>query len=145
MPEKIAKKKISKNQALSKKKSKILRKNIKVEELIAVRDLFESRLADTSNKDFKIQKNTVKIDNLDTEDVLKRINIVIENIINQILNNKSPSFDIPLRTAKNIIYDDIQDILLLGELTSRNSLLTLTSAQDATRLMKVLQIVYELL
>jgi meiotic recombination protein SPO11 len=145
MPEKIAKKKISKNQALSKKKSNILRKNIKVEELIAVRDLFESRLADTSNKEFKIQKNTVKIDNLDTEDVLKRINIVVENIINQILNNKSPSFDIPLRTAKNIIYDDIQDILLLGELTSRKSLLTLTSAQDATRLMKVLQIVYELL
>jgi meiotic recombination protein SPO11 len=145
MSEKIAKKKSSKNKALSKKKSNILRKNIKIEEFKAVRDLFESRLADTSNKEFKIQKNTIKIDNLDTEDVLKRINIVIENIINQILNNKSPSFDIPLRTAKNIIYDDIQDILLLGELTSRKSLLTLTSAQDATRLMKVLQIVYELL
>lgn len=145
MAEKITKKKSSKKQDLSKTKLKSIRKNIDIKEFNKVRELFESRLADTNNKEFIIQKNTVQIDNLDTEDVLKRIDIVIENIINQILNNKSPSFDIPLRTAKNIIYDDIQDILLLGELTSKKTLLTQTSALDATRLMKVLQIVYELL
>ncbi len=145
MAEKITKKKSSKKQDLSKTKLKSIRKNIDIKEFNKVRELFESRLADTNNKEFIIQKNTVQIDNLDTEDVLKRIDIVIENIINQILNNKSPSFDIPLRTAKNIIYDDIQDILLLGELTSKKTLLTRTSALDATRLMKVLQIVYELL
>ena len=56
-----------------------------------------------------------------------------------------PTFEVPIRSAQNIIWDEDQDIILLGQKVSYKSLLTLTSVQDTTRMMKVIEIIYELL
>jgi meiotic recombination protein SPO11 len=62
-----------------------------------------------------------------------------------VFKTANPAFKIPNRSAKNIIYDEVHDLLLLGTSTSKKALLTLTSAQDATRMMEVIKIIYELL
>ncbi|MHA1727792.1 MAG: hypothetical protein ACTSWY_03565 [Promethearchaeota archaeon] len=145
----MAKKKTSKKttrsvDTIAKIKGKF-RDDLKIEEFIHVRELFEKRLTDLNKKEFEIPLNTVKINELHPEGVLERINSIVDQLITQIQNNESPSFNIPSRTAKNIIYDEIQDVLLLGQQIAKKSLLTLTSVQDATRLMKVLEIIYNLL
>ncbi|MCP4763755.1 MAG: hypothetical protein GY870_18435 [archaeon] len=122
-----------------------LKKIITNKDLIKVRELFEKRLASEDKGDFKIPSGTMKIDELQVEEVLEKIENVIEKLVYQIEITGTPSFDIPIRSAKNIIYDQTQDILLLGEQMAKKSLLTLTSVQDATRVMKVLEIIYELL
>ena len=87
----------------------------------------------------------IKINELTMNEALKRINDVALDLVNQIKITGSPTFKIPNRSSSNIIYDEKQDLLLLGQKTTNKSLLTLTSAQDSARLMKVLEIIHELL
>lgn len=125
--------------------SRKLKKNLKMEDLEPVRKLLEQRLKLGGNTSYIMPQNSVKIDELTMNEALVRINEVAIDLINQIEISGYPSFQIPARTASNIIYDEDQDLLLLGKKTTNKSLLTLTSAQESARLMKVLEIVHELL
>ncbi|MHA1583672.1 MAG: hypothetical protein ACTSWL_00330 [Promethearchaeota archaeon] len=133
------------NSSQSQTTTKKLLQNLKMSDLLAVRQLLETRLNDTSQKEFIRPANTVEIHDLDPPQIINQVDGLVSDIISQIQRTGNPSFSIPKRSASNIIYDEGQDILLLGNSISKKNLLSLTSAQDATRLMEVIKIIYELL
>jgi len=145
VPEKKRTTKPTKNLDELAKKAMKLRTDLKMDELIKVRELLENRLNQLGHTEFKAPEGTVQIDDLAVDDTLDRINSVIETVVNQINISGRPSFGVPVRSAQNVIYDEEQDIILLGQKLSSKALLTLTSVQDTTRLMKVIEIIYELL
>lgn len=145
VPEKKKTKKPAKNLEDITKKTKKLRSDIEMNELIKVRELLKERMNAAAKAEFKAPEGTVQIDDLLVDETIQRINETIETVVNQINISGRPSFGVPVRSANNVIYDPTQDIILLGQKISNKSLLTLTSVQDATRLMKVIEIIYELL
>ena len=146
----MAKKKTTRKKAIKNVSSNIapninLRTDLTMDDLDSVKKVFEQRLNEEYKGNYEIPLNTIQIDELKPKQAIGRIDRIVDIIVQQIQNNMSPSFDIPVRTARNIIYDKVQDILLLGMQTSKKSLLTLTSVSETTRLMKVIEIIYELL
>jgi DNA topoisomerase VI subunit A len=147
----VAKKSSKKTTKRARKSNKVaspklkLIQNLKMSDLQKVRDLLDYRLSQGDSKDFVAPEGTVEIDELNPEEAIEKIQEEVAKIVRQIEIRGAPVFEIPKRSAKNIIYDEEQDILLLGQELSRKALLTLTSVSDATRLMKVLEIIYELL
>jgi len=125
--------------------SRHLKENLEMKDLVAVRNLLEKRLKEGGTTVYEIPRDSIKINELTMNEALKRINDVALDLVNQIKITGSPTFKIPNRSSSNIIYDEKQDLLLLGQKTTNKSLLTLTSAQDSARLMKVLEIIHELL
>ncbi len=125
--------------------SRNLQANLTMEELAPVRELLGQNLLEDRTDNYILPLNSVKIDELSMDDALSRINNIAVDLINQIQISGYPTFNIPSRTSTNIIYDKDQDLLLLGNKTTNKSLLTLTSAQETARLMKVLEIIHELL
>ncbi len=122
-----------------------LRPGLTMKDLVEVRDYLTQRQAGTDRGDFVAPEGTVQIDELTMDRTLARIDTEIRKLVFQIQNSGNPSFSIPKRSASNIIYDKSQDILLLGNQQTNKALLTLTSAQDTTRVMEVIKIIHELL
>ena len=63
----------------------------------------------------------------------------------EISKGNPPQLELPLRGGGNIVWDEDNDLLLLGEKTTLRSLGSLRTAKDVTRLIRVLEIVHELL
>jgi len=79
-------------------------------------------------------------------DVLhKKIHELTKLITQQILKGEDPHFEIPTRTADNVIYDPESDLLLLGERKFIRNLLSLKSGRDAAITMRILELVHFLL
>jgi meiotic recombination protein SPO11 len=125
--------------------SKKIKDGLTIDDFKIVRDLLNKRLAELKEQKYNQAEGTVRIDDVPTPEAIARINDIVKKIIEQIETRGKASFQIPTRSANNIIYDEVQDLLLLGKRTSTKSLLSLTSVADATRLMRVLQLIYELL
>ncbi|MFX1377837.1 MAG: hypothetical protein ACFFA4_01980 [Promethearchaeota archaeon] len=115
-------------------------------ELQAARELFNSYLEKgKEEKLFELPNGTVKIDDLNRKQTVERLYKLVDNVITQIYNSGRPSIHLPARTSSNIIWDEENDLLLLGEQIVEKQFHTLTSVADITRLMRVLEIVNELL
>ncbi|MHA1617912.1 MAG: hypothetical protein ACTSVZ_01435, partial [Promethearchaeota archaeon] len=125
--------------------SRNLKQNLTMKDLEPVRKLLSKNLLEDRTENYIFPKNSVKIEELSMDEALVRINDIVKDLVNQIKITGYPSFNIPSRTSTNIIYDKDQDLLLLGNKITSKSLLTLTSAQETARLMKVLEIIHELL
>ncbi|MFW9936450.1 MAG: hypothetical protein ACFFD5_02295 [Candidatus Thorarchaeota archaeon] len=120
--------------------------NKKLYDLKAARNLFENYLNEGQKSHrFKQVENTVKIDDLNRKEALNRIYMLIDNIIEQIYQTGRPSIQLPSRASSNIIWDEENDLLLLGKQIMEKQFHTLTSVADITRLMRVLEVVSELL
>jgi meiotic recombination protein SPO11 len=81
----------------------------------------------------------------DTEKLHEEIHALMRTLIKEIGKGNPPSLELPLRGSGNIIWDEENDLLLLGEKTTIRSLGSLRTAKDVTRLIRVLEIVHELL
>ncbi|MFX1294942.1 MAG: hypothetical protein ACFFD2_08845 [Promethearchaeota archaeon] len=92
-----------------------------------------------------ITEKIVQIDNANIKDTHKRIHITAESILEQILASGMPTFSIPSRSSSNIIWDEVRDLLLLGDKLIKRPFHSLASVLDATRLMRLIEIVNELL
>ncbi len=115
-------------------------------ELKAARELFNLYLQkEKEEKSIDLPKGTVKIDDLNRNETLKRLYTIVDNTITKIYNTGRPSIQLPARTSSNIIWDEENDLLLLGEQIVEKQFHSLTSVADLTRLMRVLEIVNELL
>ncbi|MHA1356563.1 MAG: DNA topoisomerase IV subunit A [Candidatus Helarchaeota archaeon] len=90
-------------------------------------------------------EDTIKVDDANTTDTKKRILQTAESILEQILDSGKPTFEIPSRSSSNIIWDEIRDLLLLGNKFIKRPFHSLASVVDSTRLMRLIEIVYELL
>jgi meiotic recombination protein SPO11 len=124
---------------------KILKKDLTIDDLLEVRSLLEGKLLEKKDTNVQYPDGSVKIDDVPTQDAINRINEIVKGLVNQIENTGRGSFAIPTRSANNIIYDEVNDLLLLGKKSAMKSLLSLTSVVDATRLMRVLELIYQLL
>ena len=141
----MAKKSKKRSKPINSIASKKLKTNLTMENFTILRNMLKKNLQENVKKEFVQPPGTIQIDDVNVEEGINRINNLTQNLCDSIVNNGSAVLKIPSRSNTNIIYDQTLDLLLLGnKLTSKN-LLSLTSVIDTTRLMRVLELVYELL
>ncbi|NVM29714.1 MAG: hypothetical protein HWN65_12800 [Candidatus Helarchaeota archaeon] len=92
-----------------------------------------------------IAKNIIQVDEASTQETYERIHNTSQSLLKQIMETGKPSFEIPSRSSTNIIWDEVRDLLLLGEKITKRPFHSLASVVDSTRLMRVIEIVNELL
>jgi len=97
------------------------------------------------DKPFELPLDTVKIDDLKRKEALERLYLLIDDVLKKIYETGRPSIKLPSRTSSNIIWDEENDLLLLGQQIMEKQFHSLSSVADITRLMKVLEKVNELL
>jgi len=115
-------------------------------DLKATKKLFKEYLnKGTEKKEINLPENTVKIDDLKRKNVLERLYKLADDVINKINISGRPSIKLPSRSSSNIIWDEENDLLLLGQQLQEKQFHTLTSVADITRLMRILEIIHELL
>ncbi len=115
-------------------------------DLKAAKELFNEYLnKGTEKKQVQLPENTVKIDDLNRKNALDRLYKLIDDVIDQINKTGRPSIQLPSRSSSNIIWDEENDLLLLGQQLQEKQFHTLTSVADITRLMRILEIIHELL
>ncbi|MFX1319269.1 MAG: hypothetical protein ACFE9D_01265 [Promethearchaeota archaeon] len=93
----------------------------------------------------KLPRGIKLVTEKDTENLHAEIHSLIRSLVKEIGKGNPPSLELPLRGSGNIIWDEENDLLLLGEKTTVRSLSSLRTAKDVTRLIRVLEIVHELL
>ncbi len=96
-------------------------------------------------KQIQLPEDTIKIDDLTRKETLERLYKLIDNVLTKIYNTGRPSIKLPSRSGSNIIWDEENDLLLLGTQIMEKQFHSLTSVADITRLIRVLEIVSELL
>ncbi|KKM21878.1 hypothetical protein LCGC14_1631000 [marine sediment metagenome] len=99
----------------------------------------------TETNEIILPPDTVKIDNLNSASVLERLYKLIDSILGKIYDTGRPSIELPSRSSSNIIWDEENDLILLGKQIMEKQFHSLTSVADITRLMRVLEVVKELL
>ena len=113
-----------------------------------VRKLYDDalqRLELLQGRPLELMEGAIKVDDLSPPDARVRLQSIIDDLIKQIMITGRPVLRVPSRAATNIIWDEKNDMLLMGEKTAAKSLLSLTSSTDVRRLVKVMEIVNNLL
>ena len=123
----------------------IIRGLIRKDRFDKVRALLEYNLQTGQVQDLQLPEGTVQIDDVDNAEAHARIHLIIDSLINQILTTGRPYVEVPKRSSSNIIYDEKNDLLLLGQETTTKSFHSLSSVTDITRLARVIQIIHDLL
>ena len=82
-----------------------LKKDLKMEDLVAVRDVLEKRLSAT-HTDFVAPKDTIQIDDLPIDETLQRIDEILKKLVEETKIYGRPTFEVPIRSAQNIIWDE---------------------------------------
>ncbi len=125
---------------MSKQKSK------KEYDFKAAKDLFKEYLEKgEEKKQIILPEGTVKIDDLNRKEAIKRIHDLADDLVEKILTTGKPLIELPSRSSSNIIWDEKNDLLLLGQQIMQKQFHSLTSVVDITRLIRVLEMVYGLL
>jgi len=93
----------------------------------------------------KLPSHVIVVEELPAEEVHRRIHETARQLYKQIEEFGRPVFDIPARTSDNIIYDEDHDLLLLGQKRIRRVFHSLSSVADATRTIRILEIIHELI
>jgi len=109
-----------------------------------VRELRE-QLARRRERLGALPSNVMVVEELPAEEVHKRIHKVARQLYEQIEETGRPVLEIPARTSDNIIYDEDHDLLLLGQKRIRRVFHSLASVADATRTIRILEIIHELI
>jgi len=110
----------------------------------AVRELRES-LGETREQRLQLPKGVRVVSEKGAKVLHDEIHGLGRQLVKDIGRGKLPSLELPQRGGPNIIWDEENDLLLLGEKTTSRSLGSLRTAKDVTRLIRVLEIVHELL
>ncbi|MFO8019510.1 MAG: hypothetical protein R6U96_12865 [Promethearchaeia archaeon] len=121
------------------------KKNMEKWDLEATKELLKEKLEGDEEKDVNLPENTVKIDDLNREQALERLYSIVDELIKQIYKHGRPTVKLPSRSSSNIIWDEENDLLLLGQQMKKKHFHSLTSVEDITRLIRVLEIIDELL
>lgn len=110
----------------------------------AVRRLRES-LRTQREKRLKLPSGVRLVREKDAKTLHEELHALVRQLLEDVELGRPPSLAIPQRGGGNIIYDEENDLLLLGEKTTVRSLGSLRTAKDVARLVRVLEIVHELL
>ncbi len=90
-------------------------------------------------------EDTVQVVGMTTDETQDKIIQVAMEVLNETMMTGRPAFEIPRRSADNIVWDEIRDLLLLGMKTITRPYHSLASVVDATRTARVMEIVFQLL
>jgi meiotic recombination protein SPO11 len=90
-------------------------------------------------------EDTVQVVGLTTDETQDKLVQVAMEVLNETMMTGRPAFEIPRRSADNIVWDEIRDLLLLGMKTITRPYHSLASVVDATRTARVMEIVFALL
>ena len=101
--------------------------------------------AESPSKSTPSIEKVVHVDEASTTDTYNRIHALTQSLLEQILTTGKPSFEIPSRSSTNIVWDEVRDLLLLGDKVVKRPFHNLASVMDATRLMRLIEIVNEIL
>jgi len=110
----------------------------------AVRKLREG-LGETREQRLQLPKGVRVVSEKSVKALHEEIHGLGRQLVKDIGRGKLPSLELPQRGGPNIVWDEENDLLLLGEKTTSRSLGSLRTAKDVTRLIRVLEIVHELL
>ncbi|MHA2472161.1 MAG: hypothetical protein ACXAES_02890 [Promethearchaeota archaeon] len=122
------------------------KKNNNEYDLTAAKDLHLQYLEKgKEKKEISLPPDTVKIDDLNRKETLNRLYKLVDDVLEKIYKTGRPSIELPSRSGVNIIWDEENDLLLLGKQIMEKQFHSLTSVADITRLMRVLEVVNELL
>jgi meiotic recombination protein SPO11 len=113
--------------------------------LIKLRDLFEEQLKAEEGVTYQFPENALPVEEITADEAFNKISNLAKQIYDNILLNGRIVLDVPLRTSSNIIYDELNDLLLLGEKTNRKTFHSLTNVEDLTMLIRVMDIVHKAL
>ena len=127
------------------KKKPLIKKRRKIDPKFAKIHYIEVEKGDKPDIEQALPEEVVQVDDATTKDTSRRIHLTAESILEQVLTSGKPSFEIPSRSSSNIIWDEIRDLLLLGDKVINRPFHNLASVLDATRLMRLIEIVNELL
>ena len=120
-------------------------KNINYD-LKAAKDLLKTYIEQAhEQKRITLPEDTVKIDDLNKSETLARLYDLTDRVIEKIYQTGRPTIELPSRSSSNIIWDEENDLLLLGRQIMEKQFHSLTSVADITRLIRVLEVVNELL
>jgi DNA topoisomerase VI subunit A len=108
-------------------------------------NLKEGKKSEKPATELDLSGKVVRVDAASTKDSYKRLHTTTGSILEQIMVSGKPTFEIPSRSSSNIIWDEMRDLLLLGDKMTKRSFHSLSSVLDATRLMRIIEIVDELL
>jgi meiotic recombination protein SPO11 len=115
-------------------------------DLIATRALMNEILnEDQKHAEMELPEDSVKIDDLRRKEALERLYDLVDDLIEEIYATGEPVIELPSRSNSNIIWDEKSDLLLLGKQIQKKQFHSLTSVADITRLMRVMEIINELL
>ncbi|HUY00591.1 MAG TPA: hypothetical protein VMV49_13610 [Candidatus Deferrimicrobium sp.] len=112
--------------------------------LLKIHKLQKAR-KEAAKVELKFDDNVVQVDNASTNTTHQRILQTAESILTQVMESGKPLFEIPSRSSSNIIWDEANDLLLLGDKVTKRLFHSLASVLDSTRLMRLIDIVNELL
>ncbi len=98
-----------------------------------------------SQTDQKLPRGIRIVTEKDVDMLHREIHSLARKLMKEISKGNPPQLELPLRGGGNIVWDEDNDLLLLGEKTTLRSLGSLRTAKDVTRLIRVLEIVHELL
>jgi len=90
-------------------------------------------------------EDTVQVVGLTSDETQNKLVQVAMEVLNETMMTGRPAFEIPRRSADNIVWDEIRDLLLLGMKTVTRPYHSLASVVDATRTARVMEIVFQLL
>ncbi|MHA1732268.1 MAG: DNA topoisomerase IV subunit A [Promethearchaeota archaeon] len=107
--------------------------------------LLEEHISNTKDSKYELPAGTTKIDDLTAEEAYTRLHEVVDDLVEEILNTGRPYLKVPKRSASNIVWDEMNDLLLLGKDKTVKTFHSLSSVTDVTRLVRVLEIIEELL
>ncbi|MHA2392880.1 MAG: hypothetical protein ACXAEX_13110 [Promethearchaeota archaeon] len=115
-------------------------------DLKLAKDLFNEYIEKGQIKTkIEFPSDVIKIDDLKRKEVLSRVYQLVDDVLSKIYATGRPSIQLPSRSGSNIRWDEENDLLLLGKQIMEKQFHTLTSVADITRLMRVLEVVTELL
>jgi meiotic recombination protein SPO11 len=106
---------------------------------------FREALGGTREQRLQLPKGVRVVSEKDAKGLHNEIHVLGRQLVKDIGRGKLPSLELPQRGGPNIVWDEENDLLLLGEKTTSRSLGSLRTAKDVTRLIRVLELVHELL
>ncbi len=113
--------------------------------LSVLREAFEQKLKETSQLAIQLPEKALVVEEIPADAAFTKTIEVAKNLYDQIMESGRFALDVPSRSSSNIIYDENNDLLLLGEKMNRKWFHSLTSVEDMTQLIKILEIVNQLL
>ncbi|MBN2152400.1 MAG: hypothetical protein JW839_13190 [Candidatus Lokiarchaeota archaeon] len=110
-----------------------------------LRDAFEQKLKEATQQGYDLPEGALVVDEIPADAAFKKTVEIAKTLYDQIMESGRFALDVPSRSSSNIIYDENNDLLLLGDKMNRKWFHSLTSVEDMTQLIKILEIVNQLL